>query len=300
MSNHLISEVYKRQVGNMARKAVMVLMADKASDDGSGIWTSKQRMADEIGATKQTVISTIKSLIADGLLSESGQRKCANGYTIEYRINVAALRAIPFVKSHAFDRSNSFTGQDASPVNVNDQTGQIPLPHQSNSLTQTLLEPSENLSDASHPQCAPDAHVMDWLRFEAVKAAAVAAAKAKRPPAKPKVDSPTPFRMTSDWKPACLPDTVRELCDQWPDGRLAREVEQFRDYWLDRTEKRPGWDRTFHNRIRDIHDRVMRENRRDHRPASNDQELSNPYARVAVANRAARAADERRQPGGWS
>lgn len=79
MSNHLTSEVYKRQVGNIARNAVMVLMADKASDDGSGIWASKQRMADEIGASKQTVIATIKALIEDCLLREHGQRRCANG-----------------------------------------------------------------------------------------------------------------------------------------------------------------------------------------------------------------------------
>src|SRR3546814_3397986 len=75
MSNHLISEVYKRQLGSMARNAVMVLLADKASDDGTGIWASKQRMAEELGTTKQTVITTIKSLVADGLLIEAGQRK---------------------------------------------------------------------------------------------------------------------------------------------------------------------------------------------------------------------------------
>lgn len=71
---------------------------------------------------------------------------------------------------------------------------------------------------------------------------------------------PPKFRMTVDWRPAPLPDSVRALTDLWPPGRLEREIEQFRDYWLDRTDKRPGWDRTFHTRIRDVHDRVMREN----------------------------------------
>lgn len=149
MSNHLISEVYKRQVGNMARNAVMVLMADKASDDGSGIWASKQRMADEIGASKQTVIATIKALIEDGLLREHGQRRHANGYTIEYAINVRALRSLPLVKSHEDDQSKDLTGQASSPVKKTDPTGQSPLPHRSENLTQTPIEPSLN-PDASH------------------------------------------------------------------------------------------------------------------------------------------------------
>lgn len=69
------------------------------------------------------------------------------------------------------------------------------------------------------------------------------------------------FAMTPDWRPAPLPASVQVLVDDWPPGRFEREIEQFRDYWIDRGEKRAGWDRTFHNRIRDIHDRVIRDNR---------------------------------------
>ncbi|MFK4871641.1 helix-turn-helix domain-containing protein [Novosphingobium sp. ZW T3_23] len=178
MSNHLTSEVYKRQIGNIARKAVMVLMADKASDDGSGIWASKQRMADEIGASKQTVIATIKALIEDGLLREHGQRRCANGYTVEYAINVRVLRSLPLVKSHADDQSENLTGQGISPVKRADPTGQSPLPHRSENLTQTTLEPSLNLSDASHP-----------LRAE--------------PAAEPEIEKPSKAKLViPDWIPA--------------------------------------------------------------------------------------------------
>lgn len=121
-------------------------------------------MADEIGASKQTVIATIKSLIADGLLREHGQRPCANGYTVEYAMDVAALRALPLVKSHCDDQSENLTGQASIPVKHANPTGQTPLPHQSERLTppvkfsdpnppRTSLEPSMNHpSDASHPQ----------------------------------------------------------------------------------------------------------------------------------------------------
>ena len=116
MSNHIISEVYKRQVGGLARTAVMLLLADKASDDGSGIWAAKQTMADELGATKQTILNTLKSLIADGLVREVGTRPCSRGYTVEYAIDVAALRALPLVPAHGGEaaktqRHGTSTGQ---------------------------------------------------------------------------------------------------------------------------------------------------------------------------------------------
>lgn len=68
-----------------------------------------------------------------------------------------------------------------------------------------------------------------------------------------------PHRMPADWMPGPLPDDLAELVALWPPGRLKREAENTRDYWADRTERRPGWDRTFHNRIRDIHDRVLKD-----------------------------------------
>jgi hypothetical protein len=123
MSNHLISEVYRRQVGNMARNAVMVLLADKASDDGSGIWASKQRMADEI--------------------RETGERRCLNGFTVEYAIDVAALHALPLVKSHSDNPSKDLTRQSPIRVKELDGTRQSPLRDPSKDLTQTLLNPPE-------------------------------------------------------------------------------------------------------------------------------------------------------------
>lgn len=196
MSNHLISEVYKRKVGSLARKALMVLLADKASDDGSGIWASKLRMADELGATKQTVLNTLKSLMDDGLIREVGTRPCARGYTVEYAINPDALRALPLVPSHAeaearvTSRVTSPRRQKASEGVISDAkrhkashvtesdgskdlTGQRCLPQGSKGFTPGVKEVDPNPprtphepfpSDTSYPQggsrCAPAALVM--------------------------------------------------------------------------------------------------------------------------------------------
>lgn len=72
-------------------------------------------------------------------------------------------------------------------------------------------------------------------------------------------------RLQPDWAPGPLPETVAALAVQWPPGRLDRELEAFRDYWLSRSSNaaKSDWDRTWHNRIRDQHDRVMRDFRND-------------------------------------
>lgn len=71
-------------------------------------------------------------------------------------------------------------------------------------------------------------------------------------------------RLSLDWQPEKpLPAPVIELCAQWPPGRLERELDGFRDYWTSRTRDaaKSDWDKAWWNRIRDQHDRVMKENR---------------------------------------
>lgn len=125
MSNHLISTTYKRELRTPMRKAVMALLADKASDDGSGIWASKQTLADELCCSKQAIIDTIKGFLAEGLLVEIGTRGVRYGYTVEYGIVVSALEALPIVKCHIERekrRSEKLTGQRSSPVQQTDRS----------------------------------------------------------------------------------------------------------------------------------------------------------------------------------
>lgn len=128
MSNHIISMAYKRDLRTPMRKSVMVLLADKASDDGSGIYASKQTMADELCCSKQTVIDTIKGFLMEGLVSEVGRRGNQRGYTVEYGINLGALEALPLVACHAARRSKGLTGQAAGPVKDSPGTGQAAGP----------------------------------------------------------------------------------------------------------------------------------------------------------------------------
>lgn len=69
-------------------------------------------------------------------------------------------------------------------------------------------------------------------------------------------------RIPADWQPGPLPAKVAALVALWPPGREEREIDAFRDYWTARLRDaaRGNWDLTWHNRIRDQHDRIMREN----------------------------------------
>ena len=55
MSNIVTAACQKRVFGSGPKKAVIMYMADRASDDGEGIWTSKKTIADDTELSKRTV-----------------------------------------------------------------------------------------------------------------------------------------------------------------------------------------------------------------------------------------------------
>jgi hypothetical protein len=251
VSNHLISAAYSRKLGSMARMAVMGLMADKASDDGTGIYASKQTMADELDTSKQTVIATIKSLVADGLLIEVGQRKSPNGFTVEYAIVVRALLGLPLVHAHRARGSSLFTGQAASPVKQVDATGQAASPHQSSSLTQTPLKPSETQGRrASAPDPTPD---FDNENEEELPAGVELPA--------PKV-TVKPHPLPKNWTPPpidALPPQAVTLIRQWPSGAYEAVSECFRLHWLSSGRRKLNWPDAHAKWLMDDHGKVMRD-----------------------------------------
>lgn len=99
MSNHVASLVRRRRTDlGPTAKAVLLLLADIASDDGSGIWASKQTLANELEMSRRAFQNAIAALVEANLLSEVGSRHHSNGKTIEYRIEVSILRGLPPTK----------------------------------------------------------------------------------------------------------------------------------------------------------------------------------------------------------
>jgi biotin operon repressor len=116
MSRFVAALVYQKRAGSMARKSILAYCAERANDDGSGIWASKVRIAKEVECSKQTVIDTLKTFVDEGLMIEAGRRKTPHGYTVEYAINIAAVKALPdaFEDPHSVDDLGS--GSKIGPV----------------------------------------------------------------------------------------------------------------------------------------------------------------------------------------
>lgn len=151
MSNKVSVLVYSRRVGSPVRKAVLVYFAERASDNGEGVWASKSSIADAIECGRSTVIRTINDFVAEGILKQVGTRKHRNGETVEYAMDLATIAALPSAKHEA-------TSPIAEPVPERDQShsGTEPVPERdpypSRSGTQTTIrtinEPSDYLAGA--------------------------------------------------------------------------------------------------------------------------------------------------------
>ena len=145
MSRSVATLIYSKKTGSAMRKSILAYMADRANDDGSGIWCSKQRIADEIEASRSSVISNIREMVAEGILVEIGKRQHQNGYTMEYSINISAILDLPdaqqedpfkFVRVQQLDVTRPAVGhQDVRQLDINRPT--------------TVLEPSTTAPEAN-------------------------------------------------------------------------------------------------------------------------------------------------------
>lgn len=108
MSNHVAAIVQRRVVGSATKKTVLMYMAERASDDGTGIWTSKSHMSLDTELSKRSVQTAIKEFEEAGIIRQVGTRACKHGFTYEYSIDMEALKALPSTREK--------TGAGDSPV----------------------------------------------------------------------------------------------------------------------------------------------------------------------------------------
>jgi len=87
--------VFKRSLGSVTRKAVLLAMADAANDDGSGIWKAADTIANQCDLSKRTVLRTWKELEAEGLIRRVGTRSVRGGEVIIWGIDTRAVSALP-------------------------------------------------------------------------------------------------------------------------------------------------------------------------------------------------------------
>ena len=84
----------ERKFGSATRKQIIMFLADKAFDDGSGIWCSKGTIQRHTELGETTVKRTVQDFLNKGILVETGSRGCKNGFTVIYRIDLAQIEAL--------------------------------------------------------------------------------------------------------------------------------------------------------------------------------------------------------------
>lgn len=118
MSWRIANECAERRFGSAARKQIIMFLADKASDDGSGIWCSKGTIQRHTELSESTVKRTIIDFLREGILIETGRRQCKNGYTVIYRIVLERVAALEPTAEPDID-----TGFTVNPVPSEPGTG---------------------------------------------------------------------------------------------------------------------------------------------------------------------------------
>lgn len=96
--------VSERVCGGMSRKMILINMAARANDDGTGVYASLPTMAAWCEVDARTIRRVIRSIEQDGLASIVGQRECKNGYVNEWALNLDAIMALPLVKDELQER----------------------------------------------------------------------------------------------------------------------------------------------------------------------------------------------------
>lgn len=129
MSNLISAAVQRRRVGAPSRKSVLLYMADKAADDGTGIWTSKANIALDLELSVRTVQYAIQDMIQSGLLRETGQRDCRFGFTFEYAIMPEAVDNLPSTREPPVDKSPATPAAGAPGATIAPLPGATSAPH---------------------------------------------------------------------------------------------------------------------------------------------------------------------------
>ncbi len=128
-----------RDIGMASRKQMLMFLADKASDDGSGIWCSKNTIALFTSLSKSTVKRIINDFLKEGILAETGKRPNNHGYTVEYCICLDHVTQLPSVYACVNQRGsimNSVHDEPQRGVIVNPQEGLSRTPNHPSTILQ--------------------------------------------------------------------------------------------------------------------------------------------------------------------
>ncbi len=98
MSWKIQAIVGERVCGSITRKMVLLNMASRANDDGTGVYASLPMIAGWCEVDARTVRRIVRDLEADGLIVQCGWKDVKNGKINEWRVDVHAVEQLPLYR----------------------------------------------------------------------------------------------------------------------------------------------------------------------------------------------------------
>lgn len=129
MSWSLVGLTSKRRVGSPALRLLLLTMADKANDDGSGVFASVATLARDIESSPATVKRILKKLEGERLIKRAGTRECPHGYTVVWSVQVSAIEALPLLSQDRTPARAQAAPRNLNPVQNDRGTGVKMTPH---------------------------------------------------------------------------------------------------------------------------------------------------------------------------
>lgn len=90
--------VGERVCGSITRKMVLLNMASRANDDGTGVYASLPMIAGWCEVDARTVRRIVRDLEAEGLIIQCGWKTVKTGQINEWRVDVEAVERLPLYK----------------------------------------------------------------------------------------------------------------------------------------------------------------------------------------------------------
>lgn len=177
--------VSERVCGGMSRKMILINMAARANDDGTGVYASLPTMAAWCEVDARTIRRVIRSIEQDGLAEIVGQRDCKNGYVHEWSLNLEAIAALPLVKDELQERRKINAERKRTPDIKSARTLSPPGPDAPPDITpprtqspvtpdimsaKSILEPTSSSKKARERKPKPPRHPIpsDWEPSQAL------------------------------------------------------------------------------------------------------------------------------------
>lgn len=101
MSWKVVTKVRERRFGNAYRKAVMICLADRASDNGAGIWLGNKGIARETEISLNTVKKILRDFVDEGLIEDAGFHPRFR--TQQHNILIPTLMKLPLLDPEGSD-----------------------------------------------------------------------------------------------------------------------------------------------------------------------------------------------------